>query len=118
MIPKITRKIKRLFFTKKDSSSSYIPNCCSVIFDDYWTGDLAKYAWKNKSHWDEPERMDIVGAYAELESRDDFYKKVTKDNLIPRAGKAEEVSQAILFAIQNDFITGTTIDVDGGWILA
>ncbi|RPH05822.1 MAG: SDR family oxidoreductase [Alphaproteobacteria bacterium TMED93] len=52
----------------------------------------------------------------EGEERDDFYKKVTKDNLIPRAGKAEEVSQAILFAIQNDFITGTTIDVDGGWI--
>ena len=41
---------------------------------------------------------------------------VTKDNLIPRAGKAEEVAQAILFAIQNEFITGTTIDVDGGWL--
>ena len=53
-----------------------------VIFDDYWTGDLAKYAWKNKSHWDEPERMDIVGAYAELESRDDFYKKWKSIGLI------------------------------------
>ncbi len=52
----------------------------------------------------------------EGKEREDFYTKVTKDNLIPRAGKAEEVSQAILFAIQNDFITGTTIDVDGGWI--
>ncbi|MBV69114.1 MAG: short-chain dehydrogenase [Pelagibacterales bacterium] len=48
--------------------------------------------------------------------REEFYKKVTKENLIPRAGKAEEVAQAILFAIQNDFITGTTIDVDGGWL--
>ena len=53
-----------------------------VVFDDYWTGDLAKYAWKNKSHWDEPERMDIVGAYAELESRDDFYKKWKSIGLI------------------------------------
>jgi cephalosporin hydroxylase len=53
-----------------------------VIFDDYWSGDLAKYAWKNKSHWDEPERMDIVGAYAELESRDDFYKKWKSIGLI------------------------------------
>ncbi len=48
--------------------------------------------------------------------RDDFYKNVTKDNLIPRPGRAEEVSQAIIFAIQNEFITGTTIDVDGGWL--
>jgi hypothetical protein len=35
VIPKVTRKIKRFFFTEKDSSSSYIPNCCSVTFDDY-----------------------------------------------------------------------------------
>ncbi len=35
MIPKVTRKIKRLFFTKKDNSSSYIHNCYSVTFDDY-----------------------------------------------------------------------------------
>ena len=48
--------------------------------------------------------------------REEFYNNVTKENLIPRAGKAEEVSQAIIFAIQNEFITGTTIDVDGGWL--
>ena len=48
--------------------------------------------------------------------REEFYDSVTKENLIPRAGKAEEVAQAIIFAIQNDFITGTTIDVDGGWL--
>jgi NAD(P)-dependent dehydrogenase (short-subunit alcohol dehydrogenase family) len=28
------------------------------------------------------------------------------------------VAQAIIFAIENDFITGTTIDVDGGWLVA
>ena len=30
---------------------------------------------------------------------------------------AEEVAEAILFVITNDFVTGTTVDVDGGWLL-
>ena len=46
------------------------------------------------------------------------YEKLTRDHAIPRAGTADEVADAILFAIQNDFVTGTTIDVDGGWLLA
>ena len=29
----------------------------------------------------------------------------------------DEVAQAILFVITNDFVTGTTVDVDGGWLL-
>ena len=45
-----------------------------------------------------------------------FYENITKDNLIPRAGEPDEVSSAIIFAIENEFITGTTIDVDGGWL--
>ena len=48
--------------------------------------------------------------------RKKFYKDATKDNLIPRAGTAEEVASGIIFAIENEFITATTIDVDGGWI--
>ncbi len=47
-----------------------------------------------------------------------FYKNATKDNIIQRAGTAEEVAKAIIFAVENEFITGTTIDVDGGWILS
>jgi NAD(P)-dependent dehydrogenase (short-subunit alcohol dehydrogenase family) len=43
---------------------------------------------------------------------------VTKSHLIKRPGAAEEVAMGILFAIQNDFVTGTTIDVDGGWLAA
>ena len=39
-------------------------------------------------------------------------------HLIPRAGTADEVAQAILFLVQNDFVTGTTVDVDGGWLLS
>jgi NAD(P)-dependent dehydrogenase (short-subunit alcohol dehydrogenase family) len=33
-------------------------------------------------------------------------------------GEAEEVAQAIMFAISNRYVTGTTIDVDGGWLAA
>ena len=44
--------------------------------------------------------------------------KATAANLIPRAGTADEVAQGVLFVIENDFVTGTTIDVDGGWLLS
>lgn len=50
--------------------------------------------------------------------RDKLLHSATQDNLIPRPGQASEVAQAIVFALQNDFVTGTTIDVDGGWILS
>jgi len=42
----------------------------------------------------------------------------TANHVIPRAGTAEEVAQGILFMIENDFVTGTTVDVDGGWLLS
>jgi len=48
--------------------------------------------------------------------REALYQKNTAKQIIPRAGTAEEVAQGILFLIQNDFVTGTTIDVDGGWL--
>ena len=32
-------------------------------------------------------------------------------------GEAEEVAQAIIFTVTNKFVTGTTIDVDGGWLV-
>ena len=50
--------------------------------------------------------------------REEAYRKQTAKNLIPRAGTADEVAQGILFVIQNDFVTGTTVDVDGGWLLS
>lgn len=50
--------------------------------------------------------------------RDALYEKMTAENIIPRAGTADEVAQGILFVIENDFVTGTTIDVDGGWLLS
>lgn len=51
------------------------------------------------------------------EQRQKFLAQATADNLIPRAGTADEVAAGILFAIENDFVTGTTIDVDGGALL-
>ena len=50
--------------------------------------------------------------------REEYYAGATANNLIPRAGTAAEIAQAIVFAIENEFITGTTIDVDGGWLLS
>jgi NAD(P)-dependent dehydrogenase (short-subunit alcohol dehydrogenase family) len=50
--------------------------------------------------------------------RDAYYKKVTGGNAIPRAGTADEAAQAIIFLVQNDFVTGTTVDVDGGWLIS
>ena len=52
------------------------------------------------------------------DDRAKHYKNVTKSHLIKRSGEAKEVAMGILFAIENDFITGTTIDVDGGWLAA
>jgi len=52
------------------------------------------------------------------EERKNLYDNMTGANLIPRAGTADEAAQGILFLIQNDFVTGTTVDVDGGWLLS
>jgi NAD(P)-dependent dehydrogenase (short-subunit alcohol dehydrogenase family) len=49
--------------------------------------------------------------------RDLFLERATANNVIKRAGTPDEVAMAILFAIRNDFVTGTTIDVDGGALL-
>ena len=50
--------------------------------------------------------------------REDYYKNTTNNNLIPRAGTPNEVATGIIFAIENEFITGTTIDIDGGWLIS
>ena len=51
------------------------------------------------------------------EGRDQFFQKATENTLIPRAGTADEVASAILFLLQNDYMTGSTIDVEGGALL-
>lgn len=51
-------------------------------------------------------------------ARDQFFDGATANHLIPRAGSADEVADGILFVIGNDFVTGTTVDVDGGSLLS
>ena len=50
--------------------------------------------------------------------REDYYKNTTNNNLISRAGTPDEVATGIIFAIENEFITATTIDIDGGWLIS
>jgi NAD(P)-dependent dehydrogenase (short-subunit alcohol dehydrogenase family) len=49
--------------------------------------------------------------------REQAMTRMTANNLIPRIGTADEVADAILFLLRNDFVTGTTVDVDGGALL-
>lgn len=65
-----------------------------------------------------PGLIDTPMVTLEGEEREALYKKLTNNNLIPRAGLPHEVAQGIIFAIQNDFVTGTTIDIDGGLLHA
>jgi NAD(P)-dependent dehydrogenase (short-subunit alcohol dehydrogenase family) len=51
------------------------------------------------------------------DARAKFLRQATANNPIKRAGTPDEVASAILFLIRNDFVTGTTIDVDGGALL-
>ncbi|MBL4581522.1 MAG: SDR family oxidoreductase [Gammaproteobacteria bacterium] len=52
------------------------------------------------------------------DEKSDKLQAMTASHLIKRAGTSEEVAQGILFVMQNAFVTGTTIDVDGGRILS
>ena len=65
-----------------------------------------------------PGTIDTPMVAAEGAERDALYSKMTANNLIPRAGTAEEVAEALMFVIQNPFVSGTTVDVDGGWLLS
>lgn len=52
------------------------------------------------------------------DQRKNMLSGATAKHLIPRAGHPEEVADGIMFVVQNDYVTGTTIDVDGGWLLS
>lgn len=51
------------------------------------------------------------------EDRKIFLERATARTLIPRAGTADECASAVLFLMQNDYMTGSTIDVEGGALL-
>jgi len=65
-----------------------------------------------------PGTIDTPMVAAQGAERAALYEKMTANNLIPRPGTAGEVAQALIFVIGNDYVTGTTVDVDGGWLLS
>jgi NAD(P)-dependent dehydrogenase (short-subunit alcohol dehydrogenase family) len=64
-----------------------------------------------------PGIIDTPMIVAEGQERIDRLAAMTKNQPIARAGTSDEVASAILYLLQNDFITGSTIDVDGGALL-
>ena len=50
--------------------------------------------------------------------RAEDFREMSRGNLIPRAGTADEVAEGVMFVIKNDFVTGTIVDVDGGSLLS
>jgi len=65
-----------------------------------------------------PGQIDTPMFAHEGEERKQFFDSATADNLIPRAGTAEEIAHGVMFVLENEFVTGTTVDVDGGTLLA
>lgn len=51
------------------------------------------------------------------EEKTERVAEMTRGQLVPRAGRPEEVASALLYLMQNDYATGTTVDVDGGQLL-
>jgi NAD(P)-dependent dehydrogenase (short-subunit alcohol dehydrogenase family) len=51
------------------------------------------------------------------DARAAFLDRASSNILLGRVGTAEEVASAIVFAIENDYMTGSVIDVDGGALL-
>ncbi|MEH7106701.1 SDR family oxidoreductase [Bacillus sp. JJ1764] len=52
------------------------------------------------------------------ETRNNFYASVANKLPVKRIGRAEDVAQSVLYLIQNSFVTGTVLHVEGGHILA
>lgn len=52
------------------------------------------------------------------DEKEEKMQGMTATHLIKRAGTSEEVAEGLLFVMQNEFVTGTTVDVDGGRILS
>ncbi|TWT13257.1 SDR family oxidoreductase [Planomicrobium sp. CPCC 101079] len=45
----------------------------------------------------------------------EFYGDLVAKHPIGRLGRPEEVAHAIVFLCENDFVTGTTLMIDGGY---
>ncbi len=64
-----------------------------------------------------PGLIDTPMSPLEGEARSTYYRDGTAEHLIPRAGTAEEVAAGAIFLLENEFVTGTIVDIDGGAIV-
>ncbi len=64
-----------------------------------------------------PGLIDTPMVGLEGEAREAHFKNATSGQPVPRAGGSDEVAQGILLTLSNQFMTGATIDVDGGILL-
>lgn len=64
--------------------------------------------------------MTRTEAYDEMPQarRDAMYASVAEKLPVGRVAAPEEIAEAILLLVQNGFITGTTLDIDGGHIIS
>jgi len=63
-----------------------------------------------------PGLIDTPMSSLQGDARREYYQKGTETHLIPRPGEANEVAHAAIFLLENEFVTGTIVDVDGGAI--
>lgn len=52
------------------------------------------------------------------DEKEERVAQMTRGQLVPRIGRPEEVAGALLYLMGNGYATGTTVDVDGGQLLA
>ncbi|WP_093275339.1 SDR family NAD(P)-dependent oxidoreductase [Psychrobacillus sp. OK032] len=57
----------------------------------------------------------IESGLVNKEALGDFYDGLVAKHPIGRLGNPEEIAHAVVFLAENDFVTGTTIHVDGGY---
>jgi NAD(P)-dependent dehydrogenase (short-subunit alcohol dehydrogenase family) len=63
-----------------------------------------------------PGLIDTPMSPLEGDAREEYYRAGSAGHLIARAGTSEEVASAAMFLLENEFVTGTIVDVDGGAI--
>lgn len=58
----------------------------------------------------------IESGLVNKEALGDFYDGLVAKHPLGRLGNPEEIAHAVVFLAENDFVTGTTITVDGGYL--
>lgn len=58
----------------------------------------------------------IESGMVNKEALGEFYDGLVAKHPIGRLGKPEEIAHAVIFLAENDFVTGTTVFVDGGYL--